>query len=414
MNGFMRAGLYVFRKKHRSVLMILLFFVMTSTLLSCVSLFAGIQTAIEQTKQRTDARLIISGGTFSAKQQEAIARLDGVKTVNATASYMARYLHPTDAPLHTVSLGGATVSGYEHCGILRGNSSSSLDAYFQDGKFTIVEGRHTTEADQYAALIHQSFARENGLKPGDYVLLEAADDAGTGAAQLKIVGLFDQNEAQPGGLLMSHQLYENMAFTDLGAFHQIMTGVQSTIREKLTVSVQNPSTLDAIVETIRNCASAQIAEQWVFEKEDALYRQTIAPLEQGKGLMIALVWGIGGVSLAALTLLLALNVRGRAHETAVLRTMGIPCRGILGQMILENLLLFLSCLPLALVGAMASLTLLRRRLATGADGLIPLGITAFQSIFAAVAVLLVIIAATTLAFLPTLRQNPKNQLLQTE
>ena len=414
MNGFMRAGLYVFRKKHRSVLMILLLVVITATLLSCVSLFAGIQTAIEQTKQRTQARLIISGGPFSAEQQDVIARLDGVKTVNATASCMARYLHPTGAPLHTVSLGGATVSGYEHCGILRGNSSSSLDAYFQNGKFTLVEGRHTTETDQYAALIHQSFASENGLNPGDYLLLASADAAGTGAAQLEIVGIFDQNEAQPGGLLMSHQLYENMVFADLNAFHQIMNGVQSTIHEKLTVSVQNPSTLDAIVEAIRNCDSVQIAEQWMFEKEDALYRQTIAPLEQGKGLMFALVWGIGGVSLAALTLLLALNVRGRAQETAVLRAMGIPCRGILGQMILENLLLFLSCLPLAIAGAMAILALFRRRLAPGADGLIPLGITAFQSIFAAVAVLWVIIVATTLAFLPALRQNPKNQLLQTK
>ncbi|WP_321024759.1 ABC transporter permease [Eisenbergiella porci] len=244
MNGFMRAELYVLRKKHRSVLMILLLAVMTATLISCVSLFAGIQTAIEQTKQSTQARLIISGGSFSAEQQNSIARLDGVKNVNMTASGMVRYLHSSGVPLHTVSFGGATVTDYERCGILRGNSASSMDDNFQNGNFTIVEGRHTIGADHHAALIHQSFARENGLKLGDTFFLEAVDASGTGTAKLKIVGLFEQNEAQPGGLLMSHQLYENMVFTDLNAFHQIMNGMESTTSEKMAVCVQNPETLD--------------------------------------------------------------------------------------------------------------------------------------------------------------------------
>lgn len=414
MNGFMRALLYVFRKKQRSVLMILLLAVVTATLLSCVSLFSGIQDAIEQTKQNTEVRLILSGDTFSTKQQNAIARLDGVKTVNTAASSMARYLRTSDVPLHTVSFGSDTVAGYEHCGILRGNTASSLDENFQNGSFTLAEGRHITEADHHVALIHQSFARENGLKLGDIIVSESADTTKTGSVKLEIIGLFEHNEAQSGKLLMSHQLYENMVFTDLNAFHQIINGEDCAASEKLIVSVQDPAALDIIIEAIRNSFSTQAAGQWVFQKEDVLYQQTIAPLEQGKNLMFALAWVIGVISLAALTLLLTMNVRGRSRETAILRTLGVPSRGILTQMIVENLLFFLSGLPPALAGAMVLLALLERNLASGAAGIIPLDITASHFTLAAAAVLFVIIAAATLAFLPTLRQSPKNQLLQTE
>lgn len=411
MNGIKRAGLYVLRKRRRSVWMLLLLVVITTTLLTCLALYGGIQNAMKQARQSMEARLIISGSSFSKAQQDAIARLDGAIEVNATSGGMARYLNISGAPLDTISMGGAAVADYEHCGILRGNTASELDEDFHKRLLKLMEGRHITNADGSVALLHQSLAEENGLRLGDTFLLESADVNGAGSVEVEIVGLFVHSETQPGGLLMDHQLYENRVYTSLGVFNQIAKGAQGTEGEKLIISVQDPAFLDTLIEAIRGTAPPQEATRWMFQKEDLLYRQAIAPLERGKGFMAALAWVIGVISLVALTLLLILNVRGRSHETAVLRAMGITGSSILGQLLVENLLLFLAGLPVALVGAGTMIKLVGQKLADGAGGDLSVGITAYDLGITVLALILVIVSGAVLAFLPDSRQNPKKQIL---
>ena len=102
--------------------------------------------------------------------------------------------------------------------------------------------------------------------------------------------------------------------------------------------MDDPAQLSNIIESVKE--NVNIAwDDFSIETADAEYRRSAAPLEKMSSMLSSLLLCIVVGSLLALSLMLALWMKERVHEIGVLLAMGFDKIQIIGQHIVEILLI---------------------------------------------------------------------------
>lgn len=237
--------------------------------------------------------------------------------------------------------------------IICGNTDSSLYDKFRTGSFELVEGRHITVDDKQKTLISDELAKQNELKIGDtihislrgtHIMYYQDPKKILGELDLEIVGIFHVNGYQPTGEWVHEEnITYNWLLTDEDSVEKMtkilnqsayIDYIQDFRYLNMTFFVDDPARLNEIVDNVRNSDIENI-KFFDISLDDTMYKSTVDPLNSIRnlitGLMLAIVVGCAIVLLIVFTMW----VKSRRQEIAIYLSMGMDKASILGQMLVE-------------------------------------------------------------------------------
>lgn len=327
---YRRAFLYLWRKRGKSLLLLLIFlFVNTMILSTNMILHAAEDTKAdmqEKTKSKVVCEITNAGAQITAQDLEQIVSLPHVASVNRLGEDYAFLSNAV--PL--------TASGSEkdENWMVKLSSFDELeyDSPFVDRPYKLTEGDFLTAKSKNSAIVHADFAEKNGLAVGDEIGVEIK---GGKSISLTITGLYraGNERKQDEDTLAVHRI-ENQVFIDNTAYTELF-GEDDFY--KVAVYTDAPEYLEILSEDLQTL----LGDKTNIKGSDALYRQMKAPLEQITKvveLMLILTFVTGTV---VISLLLCMWTRTRQKEMAVFISMGERKIKIFLQAILESVTLFL-------------------------------------------------------------------------
>ena len=327
---YQRAFLYLWRKRGKSMLLLLIFlFVNTMILSTNMILRAAEDTKAdmqEKTKSKVVCEVASTGTRITMQNLEKIQNLRHVTSVNRSGE------NPAFLSNAVPITGSGSADDANWMVKLSSYDELAYDSPFVDRPYKLTQGDFLTADTKNSAVVHADFAEKKGLAIGDELGVEIKDGK---SATLKIIGLYRAgNERKQGDDILAVRRIENQIFIDNTAYIGLF-GENDFY--KAAVYTDAPEYLQRLSGDLQTLLGSKVS----VESSDALYRQMKAPLEQTTRvveLMLLLTFITGT---AVISLLLCMWTRTRQKEMAVFISMGEKKIKIFLQAMLESAVLFL-------------------------------------------------------------------------
>ena len=322
-----RAWTAVARKRRRSLTIALIMTLIFTLLIGTLT----VQQTMAQLKQSVE-RNIRAGFSIANKQPsgevpmdiaQRVQRLDKVKAHNFQAETTAGL--PGKQLIDTAGSGvqlDANVAGEAK---VTGATQSDLLSEFTGRFYQLEQGKHLTERDQNAALIHKTFAEKNNIKPGDK--LDITKDGRR--VTVTVVGIFSGKGEKPA--VLQSDMAENHLITNLAAAQQL-TGSQQLTRA--TYFAENPHQLKSLTERAKSLPNVDW-QKFSLTDNGAAFAGVLQNIAGIQNILTIATIGAAAAGLAVLSLVLVFWVRGRLHEIGILLSIGTSKRQIIGQFLAE-------------------------------------------------------------------------------
>lgn len=341
MNLLKRACLYLVRKKGKTVTLLAFLLIMSTLMLTCLSIQSATETANANIKKALLGYFTINAKQFHAGITEdtlnQILSIDGLRGNYTLRSYSyANYYDVNEKPLKISTEGAAqTPEGYENAGKIVANSNSENDSYFTEAGFELTEGNAITSESEYAVLLHETFAGQNGLSVGDTMRLSNVTD-GNRMIEVTVVGIFTNTKEQDSvGIAPSCDLYGNIVFTDLSTASYLLYGTAEEISAEYgDFYVNDPDELERIMEQVQEIDGVEW-EKCTLTRYDKDYQNAKQSLIGLQDIVFIAIAVVSAICFLVLVLFLTLRLRGRIHETGTYLAMGIPKAEVLLQYLVE-------------------------------------------------------------------------------
>lgn len=254
MSTVKRAWLYIIRKKTRSLIMVLILFLIATALISSLTIKQGGAMMEKQMKQNIRSTFTLrqkeqqEHASIEEKTAEAIASSKNIQDRNFLLNGEAKLTEQefVELPKGNITFNDSEKDPSDKSVRLIGNTDSSLNDSFLNKTMELKDGRHIQKTDENAALIHDSFAKKNHLGVGSEFAL--TDSTGTIQRMLHVAGIYTgKNEGVP---LDTREMVENRIYTDL-ASAQSLTRQENLITEAV-YRVDSPEHLDAVLQNIKS------------------------------------------------------------------------------------------------------------------------------------------------------------------
>ena len=402
---YQRSFLYLIRKRTKSILLLLIFLLVNSMILSTNMILHATERTEAAMQEKTKTKVVCeaadTANMITDKEAEKIQNLMAVTFVNRLGQQSA-YL--TD--LTPVTASDSTEQDNLKVS-LQSFDDMETDSPFEDQSYRLTDGELITPETQYGAVINAGFADANGLQIGDQISFETENGK---TVTVKVIGEYlAGNESRQEKSTLAVYRIENQIYIDNTAYLELFG---NSGFYKVAVYTGQPELLGSLAGEVQDI----LQEKAEVTTSDALYQQMKAPLTQITRVvelmrMLTVITGTVIVSL-----LLCMWMRSRQKEMAVFLSMGEQKFTIFLQALLEAAVLFL----IAMGGACA-LGLLA---AKGLESILLTSVTTDISMevslqFSDVALLLgigsaVVVIAVLVSLVPVIRANPKDILSRME
>ena len=335
---------YVFRKRTRTALIFLILTLilaviyagfsimktsekMTSAINSANDFGVKIRSLKSETFNAESFDLIDSKlGTEKIYQYEGVAELKNGKVVAGEQMVMRE-----DLPGY---LGNAVM--------LQAISNVEKDPLFRSEVFKLIEGKNIARGEAGKVLVHEALAKKNQWKVGDKVSLKVLGEEKE--LELLIQGIFSgkKREKYTG---MSSDFSENMMFADYTTMAQIFD--KKKLVTSLKILVADSRKLTAL-KTEMNKKSVQPDDYEVIEEENQ-FLEIVESLDMVRQMIFMMIMAVIVAGIIVLSLVLILWVRERMYEIGILLAIGRSKIKIVGQFILELVLVSLPAMILAAI-----------------------------------------------------------------
>lgn len=362
MSTVKRATLYLIRKKNKSIVLLATLTIISTLLLLCISVGNATSSSIQELYKSMGGYFRIETnrdkGYTEFVNDEMVSRVMENREINAYNGMDTFYLWAEDI---TLVPGRFAYSGESNAKLTRllGNTDTSLNENFTLDSLVLKEGRHITADDSGKALISEELAQRNELKIGDSFSVRFPDEdfpeeerANIKSHTLEIVGIFQikSTQNQSDGNTAECDMVENFIFTDTAFLRDVIGAVTgrkiNSYSSGATFFVTNPQKFDSVVSGLSQIAGYDWDGYTITENNKA-YQDSAVPLMRLSGFISTLVFVIFLISSIILSLVLFLWMKDRIHEIGILLSIGIRKAGIIGQHILENLMIAAAAFALA-------------------------------------------------------------------
>ncbi len=402
---YRRAFLYLIRKRVKSILLLLIFLLVNSMILSTNMILHAAERTEAAMREKTKAKVVCeitdTANEITDKEAEKIEDLANVISVNRMGQQSA-YL--TDLTPVTAS-DSAEPDNQKVC--LQSFDDMKTDSPFEDQSYRLTDGQLVGNDNRYSAVVNAGFAEANGLQIGDKISLEAEEGK---TVTVEIIGEYlAGNENRQEKSTLAVYRVENQVYIDNTAYLEL-SGDRGFY--KVSAYTGQPDLLDSLAGEIQEI----LQEKVEVTTSDALYQQMKAPLTQITRvveLMRMLTFITGTV---VVSLLLCMWMRTRQKEMAVFLSMGEQKFTIFLQALLEAGVLFLIAMAGACGFGLMAAEGLRSMLFTPVTEDISLQVS-LQ--FADIVLLLgigsvVAVISVMVSLAPVIRANPKDILSRME
>ena len=335
---------YVFRKRTRTAL---IFLILTLILAVIYAGFSIMKTSEKMTSAINSANDFgvkirsLKSETFNAEsfdlidsklgaekiyQYEGVAELKNGKVVAGEQMVMRE-----DLPGYL----GNTV-------MLQAINNVEKDALFRSEVFKLIEGKNIAREEAGKVLVHEALAKKNQWKIGDKVSLKVLGEEKE--LELLIQGIFTgkKQEKYTG---MSSDFSENIMFTDYATMAQIFG--KKKLVTSLKILVADSRKLTALKAEM-NKKSVQLEDFEMIEEENQ-FSGMVESLDAVRQMIFMMIMAVIGAGIIVLSLVLILWVRERMYEIGILLAIGRSKIKIVGQFILELVLVSLPAMVLAAI-----------------------------------------------------------------
>lgn len=226
--------------------------------------------------------------------------------------------------------------------MLQAINNVEKDPLFRSEVFKLIEGKNIARGEAGKVLVHEALAKKNQWKIGDKVSLKILGEEKE--LELLIQGIFSgkKQEKYTG---MSSDFSENMMFTDYATMAQIFGKKKLVTSLKILVS---DSEKLVSLKTELNKKSVQPEDYEMIEEENQ-FSEMVESLDMVRQMIFMMIMAVIGAGIIVLSLVLILWVRERMYEIGILLAIGRSKIKIVGQFILEMILISLPAVILAAV-----------------------------------------------------------------
>lgn len=355
MNFLKRAIKYCFRQRLRSLLLLLIFTLLSTTVLIAVSSEKAVQRGTKQMKETVGASVRIeidtndmsnygsaedygngaSGYTYNGdfitqKIVDKAASLKNVIGYNAKSSEGFWGIPQSFEPLPGMVNAPGLATPYQSL------LDSSLDTKFLNGTYKLEEGRHIKPNDKYAALISKELADKNNLSVDDKITFQNSIDE-DGTSTFTIVGIFSGTEGLTHSAITPDGIPANLGYIDVNSLKEIYD-LQGY--DYLDVYTHTPEEAEELMKTIKNLPEVK-GKTFVFDVNTEDFDLVSTPLSSFGSMVDTAVLLITVIGILVIILLLVLWTRGRKKEIGILLAIGRSKGEIAGQLLSENIIIAL-------------------------------------------------------------------------
>lgn len=329
----------------KSALLLFLFLVINGMVLGTLGIRTVSLRLVEELRKKAESKITLESmdvnHPFEETDMQAIGKTPNVNRLNRISEI--RVISTTCIP----------VAGSEGSGdmfTIHGYDKLENDSPFADKVYRLVEGNYPQKNEE--VVINQFLAEHNGIRTGDKITFETVDK---GKREAVVSGLFlsgterSQTENVRTANRIENQIYGTTDFVNS------LSGRTGFIN--VAVYVNNPEQLmdtkEVLEKMYQDRAEAGITDR-TFQKLKMMIGQT------GRITFLIFVLTVAAGSFIT-GLLLAMWMRGRKTEIAVLISLGISKRNILSQMLLEEGILYF----IAFIGAGLATRILLPQISNG-------------------------------------------------
>lgn len=357
MNFFNRALKYCWRQRLRSLLLLLTFTLLSTTVLIAISSEKAVEQGTKQIKETVGASVRIeldtnnqanygsaedfgngaSGYTYNGdfiteKIVDKISKLENVIGYNAKSLEGYWGVPKSFSPFPAMVTEGLATP---YQAVL----NSSLDTRFLNGTYKLEEGRHIKADDSYVALISKELADKNNLSVDDNIEFITETDIDITDTTFKIIGIFSGTEGMSKSAITPSDIPANLGYIDMNSLSDLY---DSEGYDFLDVYTHTPEEAKELMETIKNLPEVK-GKTFTFNLNSEDFDLVSTPLSSFGSMVDTTVFVFTIIGVLIVVLLLVLWTRGRKKEIGILLAVGRSKVEIVGQFLTENILItFLS------------------------------------------------------------------------
>lgn len=335
---------YVFRKRTRTAS---IFLILTLILAVIYAGFSIMKTSEKMTSAINSANDFgvkirsLKSETFNAESFDSVGKELGVEKIfqyegvaeliNGKVVTGEQVVMREDLPGY---LGNAVM--------LQAISNVEKDPLFRSEVFKLIEGKNIARGEAGKILVHEVLAKKNQWKVGDKVSLKVLGEEKE--LELLIQGIFTgkKQEKYTG---MSSDFSENMMFTDYATMTQVFDKKKLVTSLKILVADSRKLT---VLKAEMNKKNVQ-SEDYEISEEENQFSGMVESLDMVKQMIFLMIMAVIGAGIIVLSLVLILWVRERMYEIGILLAIGCSKIKIVGQFILELVLVSLPVMILAAI-----------------------------------------------------------------
>lgn len=372
MQIWQQAALYIWRRKQQSCMWLAVLSIALAAIYTCLTVNRTIGEMLRQIEQVTEASASLSrkdGRRFSETTLNELRRNFNLELINRLA--VSQAMLPTGAG--KVFAGKQTVQLDNQAEVNKllgvyAVDDSSRRSEFLSGRFKLTAGRHLQSRDRNEIMVHESLAQLNGWKLGDTISLSewklkntVSNSAGKAESDLPPAKV--QGEVQAA---VKYRLVGIFA----GVKEEHFQGFSSDLSENTVFTSYN---MDGGGEPAESAKAVKQVDFWSKDKnflrqlqgnyanylEDAAAYQVLPVIKQANDtqdsfrtlqtLVRLLTLGVIIAALSVSALILLVCLRNRIREIGILLAVGRDGKGIIRQLITEQLYLSLPAILLAAV-----------------------------------------------------------------
>lgn len=380
MKVWKRAGLYLIRKKSRSIILFLLLFVMANLIMVGNAMRRSADDEIERIRKKLGCSFVVAADTDNPLLYEerfdeeypykvfigrGVTRqlIKEILNVQGVIDYDIKDYKKIWTELDLRPGMWAELPENEHIteeeiavwrhvtnAVICGNSEMNIN--FRTGAFSITEGRSLTESDSYSALVSEYFAEKNNLTVGDYITVETktgflkasknpSETIGI-PVKLEVAGIFSANFEQEASVFTPEYYYaDNLLFVDQTAGLQLHRNQEilfpaQEAYDEATFFVNNPKRLEKVMKDVKQ--STDLSELLIY-LDDSAYSASIKPLKQISLFSCILVISGSVGAATALYFIFDLWMKSRIHEIKIYMSIGISRKELIRQLLLEGVII---------------------------------------------------------------------------
>lgn len=366
-----RVFLYLTRKKGKNFILCGVFFLISFSVLTGISVFTGASQVSKDLRSNI-------GASFDIRPYEQFAAENGQISSNGTPvvseTSIRQILEVIGTELKTYNtehrgyakgqnlsfIAGMGHSGDSNMGQVIAVRDSGLTKSFFNEECRLTEGSHIKPEDKNKVLISKELARQNQLSVGDTIQLthaELGSENGeyidlikqkTAFADVEIKGIFEIKNVTDSELNPTAKKAENMIFSDKQLLVDLTEQKQGIYDGELSFFIADPLLLDEITEKVEKITSIDWNEH-IVQKNDFKFSKISNQLGTIQNIVTSLILIVSGLGIVILMLIMTLRIRGRIRETGILISIGRSKREIIGQFATETIVILLAGFLLAVI-----------------------------------------------------------------